>query len=300
MPDKNTHLEPEGIDLDNRLLRAILKHAPVLISAKDRQGNILFTSESFSVLDGPAPHEYVNRNVFDLFPKDIAEQLWANDLKAQMSATPIIAQEEVFHADGTKHIYHTCKFRLEDDNGRLIGTCSVSFDITHMKKMEHQANHDALTDLYNRRYLDECFTSERRRARRDKKHLIFVLFDLDKFKTFNDKFGHVMGDELLIDFAKQLKQHFQRPSDFCFRLGGDEFAVILTTDNVDASLGQITQVTQSVNQHWQQQYEFACSISAGVCIASKLSSSKKAYREADQALYKAKEQGRNRVEVYKQ
>lgn len=298
MPEKKSNTASEGIDLDNRLLKAILKHSPVLISAKDIKGNILFTSESFAVLDGPSPGEYVNRNVFDLFPREIAEQLWANDLKAQQSEQPVVAEEEVIHADGTRHVYHTCKFRLEDDHGKLIGTCSVSFDITHLKKMEHQANHDPMTDLYNRRYLDECFSHERRRARRDNKQLVFVLFDLDKFKTFNDKFGHVKGDELLIDFARQLRQFFQRPSDFCFRLGGDEFAVILSTDNFTGTLAQIRQVTESVNLAWQQEHEFACSISAGVSIVSKSSTSKKAYREADQALYKAKEQGRNRVEVY--
>lgn len=290
------------LSLENRLLQAILKHAPILISAKDLEGNILFTSAQFSVLDGPKPEEYVNKSVFDLFPQKIAEELWKNDLLAQKSEAPIIAEEEVFHADGSRHVYHTSKFRLLDKEGLLLGTCAVSFDITHLKTMEHHAHHDPLTELYNRHFLDTCFSSEWRRARRAKENLLFVLFDLDGFKQFNDQYGHVKGDELLVSFAEQLKVHFQRPADFCFRLGGDEFAVIFSEKDLRNAVKQVERVGQDIAKIWREENEYSCTVSTGIRVINGQDdfTSKQAYRDADVALYEVKKSGKNSTVLFKE
>ncbi len=301
MTNKPNSASDSFLTSSTSLMNAILKNAPILISAKDLQGNVLFTSEHFRVLQGPEPHEYVGKNVFDLFPKDIATALWENDLKAQRASEPVMAEEQVAHADGSMHIYQTAKFRLFDDQEQLIGTCAVSFDITHLKKLEYDVQHDALTQLYNRRFLDSCFTSELKRARRGKRRLVFALFDFDNFKQFNDKLGHVSGDELLVDFSDILLTHFRRPSDFCFRLGGDEFAVILsaaTNENIESS---IRAVCVQANKKWLKKYQAdACSLSAGVRVIEpgKSLNSKTAYRQADVALYQAKEGGRNQVVIF--
>ncbi|WP_144394276.1 sensor domain-containing diguanylate cyclase [Pleionea sediminis] len=283
-------------DTQTCVMQAILKHAPILISAKDTQGNILFTSDHFTTLKGPIPRDYINKNVFDLFPQAVAEQLWNNDLKAQKSKEAILVEEEVEHADGSWHIYQTAKFRLLDGNDNLIGTCAVSFDITHLKKLEYDVQHDSLTELYNRRFLDVCFNNELKRAKRDKRALLFVLLDLDGFKKYNDKYGHVKGDELLIQFSKQLKKTFRRPSDFCFRLGGDEFAVILTADQKD-EVQPVQELSEKIQKLWRIYGGFACTVSAGIrAIDGKEKlTSKQAYRDADVALYRAKEQGRNQI-----
>ncbi len=288
--------------IKTQLLDAILRHAPILISAKDADGNVLLVSQQFAELDGPKPSDYINKTVFDLFPKEIARKLHKNDLRAQQSSKPIVSEEEVYHADGSRHIYQSYKFRLVDDEDNLIGTCGVSIDITHLKNMEHQAQHDPLTELLNRRYLDSCFSNELKRARRAKEYLMFVLLDLDGFKQFNDSLGHLKGDELLEDFSRELKKHFQRPSDFCFRLGGDEFAVIFLTDDKQKGIDQVKLLTTDVATRWQQRYDQVCTISAGVRIigAEGRFTSKRAYRQADEALYEAKELGKDRVEIFQQ
>ncbi len=301
MPNKPHSVTDSVLKSPASLMNAILRNAPILISAKDLKGNVLFTSEHFRVLQGPEPHEYVGKNVFDLFPKDIASVLWENDLKAQKASEPIMAEERVAHADGSMHTYQTAKFRLFDDKDQLIGTCAVSFDITHLKKLEYDVQHDALTELYNRRFLDSCFTSELKRARRGKRRLVFALFDLDNFKQFNDHYGHVKGDDLLVDFSSVLLQHFRRPSDFCFRLGGDEFAVIFNADSDENIEQSLFSVCQQSHQKWQPEFKTnSCSVSVGVRVVEpgeKLSS-KTAYRQADLALYQAKDGGRNRVSVF--
>ncbi len=287
----------------NRLFSAILENAPLLISAKDLTGNVMFVSEHFSVLQGPAPAEFVNKSVYELFPEDIADQLWQNDLKAQQSETPIFAEEDVYHNDGSLHTYQTCKFRLTDEAETLIGTCAVSVDITHLKQLQHDVNHDPLTHLLNRRFFEDCFDIELDRSARDAQYLSLVLLDLDGFKAFNDKFGHVKGDELLVLVADEIRHSFRRPGDHAFRLGGDEFAVIFAADSKQTAVKMVDHFRQSfidrVNAH-APNWGTMCSVSAGVVTLGKNEkfSVQRAYELADSALYRAKTSGKNRCFSY--
>ncbi len=117
----------------------VLDRAPSLISIKDRQGYIRLTNQAFSLLDGPAPHEYIDRNVFELFPPDIAKDLWKNDLSVFESGQLIEAEEKVRHKDGTVHTYLTHKFPLKEVNGSITEVCAISTDITARKFYEEQA-----------------------------------------------------------------------------------------------------------------------------------------------------------------
>ena len=220
---KQLKLENKSLKEQISLFSSILDNAPILISAKDLKGNVLMTNAHFSVLDGPAPEAYLNKNVYDLFPKEIADELWENDKKAQNSVTPIEVEEHVFHKDGSTHAYHTTKFRLLDEKGTLMGTCAVSFDITDMKRLEQEVQYDHLTGLYNRRLLEKTIENEMARAAREQLQFVFVLIDLDNFKLVNDQYGHQRGDEILVKTAESFRNVLHRPSDFCYRLGGDEF-----------------------------------------------------------------------------
>ncbi len=282
----------------NRLFKAILDKAPILISAKDLNGNVLFTSEQFAVLEGPSPAEYVSKSVFDLFPEAIARQLWQNDLKAQQSAEPIIAEESVYHKDGTLHTYHTCKFRLTDAHEALIGTCAVSFDITHLKELEHDVVHDPLTGLFNRRSFIESVNYEIKRAARCHQRLFLALLDLDGFKAFNDRFGHIKGDDLLRLLADEMRQTFRRPSDFCFRLGGDEFAVLFSADSQEKALHTLN----TFREVFQGKYctmdgvcagVFSVSIGVKMIEPTEITTAQSAYEQADSVLYQAKMAGKN-------
>ena len=172
---KQLKLENKSLKEQISLFSSILDNAPILISAKDLKGNVLMTNAHFSVLDGPAPEAYLNKNVYDLFPKEIADELWENDKKAQNSVTPIEAEEHVFHKDGSTHAYHTTKFRLLDEKGTLIGTCAVSFDITDMKRLEQEVQYDHLTGLYNRRLLEKTIENEMARAAREQLQVVFEI-----------------------------------------------------------------------------------------------------------------------------
>ena len=118
------------------LLQSIMDYAPMLISAKDLEGNLIMVNKKFEVLDGPSPEEFIGKNVFDLFPKEIAEELWRNDRLVVKTDRPVEAEEKVYHKDGTLHQYNTIKFPLYDNDGKAFAVCAISPDITERKLAE--------------------------------------------------------------------------------------------------------------------------------------------------------------------
>lgn len=119
-------------------LQAILDHAPALISIKDLEGNVILANRNFAILDAPPLHEFVGRNVFDLFPEDIARNLWNNDLAALKAGGPVQSEEAVKHKDGDWHTYLTVKFPMFAESGEPYGICAISTDITRRKQIEDE------------------------------------------------------------------------------------------------------------------------------------------------------------------
>ncbi|HET9240030.1 MAG TPA: ATP-binding protein [Oligoflexus sp.] len=131
--------EPQDTQDELRRLRAVIDLAPVLISIKDRHGIIRLTNRMFGILNGPEPEEYVNRSVFELFPPEIAAQLWKNDLAVISSGQMVEAEETVMHRDGSEHIYLTYKYPLLKKDGEVLEVCAISTDITARKYYEGKA-----------------------------------------------------------------------------------------------------------------------------------------------------------------
>ncbi len=180
--------------------------------------------------------------------------------------------------------------------------------VTHQKlsenhgRLSEQAFLDGLTNLANRRYFDKVLESEVRRASRDKTNIAILFCDIDYFKAYNDTYGHLEGDLCLKAIASVLQREFQRAGDFVARFGGEEFAVILsgmqTADAQDAADKLRNQVLQ-MNVAHQGSPIGKISMSIGIeCVESPdPNDSKKILNQADKALYKAKANGRNRVEL---
>lgn len=136
-PKDDLHFQT--IETQLRRYRSIIDLAPALISIKDYQGVICLANRMFEVLDGPTPEEYVDRTVFELFPIEIAQALWANDLAVFQNGQVVEAEEQVRHKDGTLHTYLTYKFPLKESNGVTTEVCAISIDITARKFYEKQA-----------------------------------------------------------------------------------------------------------------------------------------------------------------
>jgi two-component system, cell cycle response regulator len=156
---------------------------------------------------------------------------------------------------------------------------------------------DELTQVYNRRFLKEIFERSINELERTKAPFSLALLDLDLFKNINDSYGHLVGDQVLKNFAQYLKKNI-RSSDFVFRYGGEEFAVLLADCNDKESVEILTRLLE---EYSQQVFEngtdsFHITFSGGVFfINDPQVTLLAALKSADEALYKAKEQGRGRI-----
>lgn len=167
-------------------------------------------------------------------------------------------------------------------------------------KLSELSRTDALTGIANRRVMDEFLNREWSRAIRNKSKISFILIDIDYFKNYNDNYGHPSGDECLRKVAKKINSLVNRPGDLMARYGGEEFAIILSdTRNAEMIAGS----SRESIEHLQIPHNFSevsnyVTISVGICtvIPEVGSDSSLIISTADKALYKAKQNGRNKVE----
>lgn len=169
------------------------------------------------------------------------------------------------------------------------------------ERVEQLAIKDGLTDLYLRRYLLERLPTEISRQMRRKNQLSFMMIDLDKFKQYNDKFGHVAGDIVLRTVGTALLNFFKLPGNLVCRYGGEEFCVLLP----DCSKVKAVEMADTIRKKIAaetillRREETSITISVGVATFPKDAQSKEdLISKADQALYKAKSEGRNRVVAF--
>jgi diguanylate cyclase (GGDEF)-like protein len=171
-------------------------------------------------------------------------------------------------------------------------------------KLEQLSRTDALTSLANRRYFDEYLASEWQRAKRDKTAFSLILCDVDCFKSYNDRYGHPAGDRCLQQVALALRGCFSRPADLVARYGGEEFAVVLpATELSEAGVLEFCRKTVADLQiaHEDSSVADYVTVSLGACTVVPSASSgnfESALKLADQALYRAKLEGRNRAILF--
>ncbi|MEE9574770.1 MAG: EAL domain-containing protein [Gammaproteobacteria bacterium] len=170
------------------------------------------------------------------------------------------------------------------------------------EQLIYQARHDDLTGLPNRFLFKERLLQEIAFAQRQKYSLALFFIDLDRFKTVNDSFGHSAGDELLVEAGQRLR-HCVRKSDLVSRLGGDEFAVILTGIK---GVGSVTSVAENIIQAFSEpffieQQPSQISASIGITIyPTDGNDSEDLLKKADTAMYRAKDEGRNRFVYFEE
>ena len=169
--------------------------------------------------------------------------------------------------------------------------------------MSQLAERDGLTGLYNRRSYDQYVERIWRQSRREDVQLTLILIDIDHFKTYNDHYGHQAGDDALKEVANVISLSAQRPLDFSARYGGEEFALILYGPDDEYGRELPEQLRESVRDlkilHADSVTDQYLTVSIGVALVmpGSVRSLIGAIQMADEALYQAKEEGRNRVIV---
>ncbi|MCF6192886.1 MAG: diguanylate cyclase [Kangiellaceae bacterium] len=253
------------------------------------------------------------------------QQNWGlSELYSQVNAQsclvlPIMSKSKVIGWVSMDHQSEQTKWEQEDTKmlaplGKLV---SRAFElrskeeqrkVTHQKLSENygqlseQAFLDGLTNLANRRYFDKVLESEVRRASREQSNIALLFCDVDYFKAYNDNYGHMEGDRCLKSIANAMQNEFQRAGDFVARFGGEEFAVILSGTLADDAFDSAEKLRKRIFEMEIEHRaspigQVAMSIGISSIIAPEPNDSKKLLSKADKALYKAKNRGRNRVEI---
>lgn len=156
---------------------------------------------------------------------------------------------------------------------------------------------DPLTKVYNRRFLDSILLQETLRAQKLNIQYTIAMIDVDHFKSINDQYGHAKGDEVLAKLAETMSNHL-RISDFIFRFGGEEFLIVLTECDITHAMHAIESLKQavaSIKFTTSDNTEFSLSFSAGLAQFDGQPDYQHTIKKADQAMYQAKENGRNQV-----
>ncbi len=193
---------------------------------------------------------------------------------------------------------------INDSSGRLIGVVLVFHDVTELrglaKQMSHQAMHDALTGLINRREFETRVMAAVENARNEGSRHALCYLDLDQFKVVNDTCGHIAGDELLKQLTIKLREEM-RESDTLARLGGDEFGILLegcSVENAREPAENLRQIVENFRFAWDDK-SFRIGVSIGmVPITNESGTLSDVLSAADSACYVAKESGRNRVHIF--
>lgn len=285
-----------------RLLDAALKAADNGIVITDTDGHIEWANPAMLRLTGYDLEEAVGRKTSMLKSgvHDAAfyEKLWRTILSGEVWHGDVVNRRK----DGTLYNEEMTITPVMDDKGVIHHFIAVKQDISERKLLEeelHQlATTDPLTGVANRRHFLKRVSEELKRLKRYGGSCALIMLDLDHFKRINDTRGHATGDSVLCHFTTLVQDHL-RGSDLLGRLGGEEFAVCLAGTALEGAMG----FAERVRRHAEgepaasDRGHVAYTVSMGVTLIDPLDASPDdALARADEALYRAKEGGRNRVE----
>jgi len=173
------------------------------------------------------------------------------------------------------------------------------------EKLKYLSYVDGLTEINNRRYFDEIVSKEWNRAVRDSNPLSLIMIDIDFFKNYNDVYGHLKGDECLKNIADIILQSIRRPEDFAARFGGEEFVVVLPNTKIKGASHIAETIRSNVEsagiEHNNSSIAEVVTVSLGVAstIPQRGTEPDSLLAETDACLYRAKQEGRNRVVIHR-
>jgi diguanylate cyclase (GGDEF)-like protein/PAS domain S-box-containing protein len=284
------------------LMHFMMDSVPDQIFFKDLDSRFIRINRSLAKRYGlESPAQAIGKSDADFYSAEHAAQTRQEELEIIRTSTPVYNQlhNEVW-GDGTEAWNVSMKMPLRDANGQIIGTYGIAHDITEHKKAEaviwRQANFDSLTGLPNRRMLRDRWEQAVNNHRRSNHGLALLILDLDHFKHVNDSLGHAVGDELIVQASRRIEGCL-RSTDTLARLGGDEFAIILTDLSLGSDVGDIVhKIVGSLDAAFELLGQMVfVTASVGVTLYPENGDSfDDLLKLADQAMYEAKANGRNR------
>lgn len=271
----------------------------IIISSTDLDGKITDASSAFCAVSGYTKEELIGNthSMFKAMEKSVYENIWQTLLQNKSYSGEIKNSTK----DGSYYWANAYITPIYNEKNEKIGYTAIREDITSKKRLEEISITDELTTLYNRRHFNEMFPKLINSAKRENKMICFAILDLDYFKQYNDTYGHLAGDEVLKRVSAAMKSSVNRADDYCFRLGGEEFGILFKGLDIEGATLLINSVKNNIeNLHIEHQQNSASkyvTASFGLVVkdARYVAGSESLYKEADELLYRAKAQGRNKV-----
>lgn len=269
--------------------------ANVIISSTDCEGVITEASTEFCRISGYTQEELIGHNHRIVrhpdMPDSLYKEMWEELAKGHLWKGEMKNRRK----DGSYYWVDAIISPRYNEKDEVIGYTAIRQDITDKKRIEELSITDTLTGLYNRLKLNELFSLYLSLAKRHGTPFSVIMLDIDKFKLVNDTYGHQVGDGLLQEIAELLKDNI-RLEDAVGRWGGEEFLILLPSMTLDAA-SALAELLRARIQDNHFSVVDVCTVSLGVATFNIDDDQMSIVARADEALYRAKEKGRNRVEV---
>lgn len=294
----------EALKESESRFRDLFENANDLIYTHDLKGNFTSLNRAGERITGYSRQEAHGLGIADVVAPEYLEYAQRMTMRKLNGDAPSSYELEIIAKDG-RRVMLELSTRLIYHNDQPVGVQGIGRDITSRRHAEdqllHNALHDSLTDLPNRTEFMRHLHGAVERSNTEPGSRFAVLFlDLDRFKVINDSLGHIIGDKLLVGIAKRLRTCV-RPGDVVARLGGDEFTVLL---NSVSGSEEATMVADRLQRNLSAPFKFGnyevfTSASIGIIVSDEIQREPEDFlRDADTAMYRAKEAGKARCEVF--
>jgi diguanylate cyclase (GGDEF)-like protein/PAS domain S-box-containing protein len=298
-----TAREAEALRASEERLRSLVRHASDIVTILDRDGTVLYEGSSAWYILGYRTKELVGRPL-SAFASPEQTEPFQQFIEKLLQLPGGLASTELSlrHNDGSWRIFEAIGKNLLHEPA-VAGIVMNLRDVTERKRLmaelERLSESDALTGTLNRRGFLKIAEREFKRARRLSRSLSIVLLDIDHFKAVNDRFGHAAGDMVLATVADCCRKHI-RDMDVLARYGGEEFIFLLVDASLEDAQKIVTRLKERIAECRVNTIKGEVSVTASfglACINSNTTEVETAIRLADEALYEAKNAGRNCIRI---
>ncbi|WP_232771383.1 sensor domain-containing diguanylate cyclase [Colwellia sp. 12G3] len=291
----------EQLNEQSYLLDTMLNNIDAHIYVKDCERTFLYVNSRVAELFGDRAENIIGKKDTDVLPKEMAEHFYQSDQQVfETNKKQVIEESTQTEAGDICHYISTkVPFNQPDKLPALIGFSTDVTELFNLKeKFKQLANTDPLTNLYNRRFFTEQAGKEYQRAKRYSLSMTLISIDIDHFKSINDQYGHPVGDQVLIEVAKQLQANL-RQTDILARIGGEEFSILLPETSSQSAMAFAERIREEQSKlkiigDWQGEIKLSVSIGVSSFLPSD-EAFDALFSRADKALYQAKNSGRNKV-----
>ncbi|BCJ88612.1 sensor domain-containing diguanylate cyclase [Effusibacillus dendaii] len=294
----------QALQESEKQYRLIAEYSADVIRVVTVDGAITYASPAHHSVLGFEPETFIGKSIYYMIHPEDFHIVKSRFEELFSERQPVSYEVRRKHSNGSYIWLETYVTPVFDEQGNIFEVVGVSRDVSQRKHAEerllHLAYHDALTDLPNRRLFKDRVDQAIKNAKRNRLSLAVFYLDCDKFKSINDTFGHDVGDQIIMGFAERIRACV-REQDTVGRIGGDEFVVLLPNIQTPNDAVQVAnRILESIQEPWQiEDNAFNNTTSIGISLyPTDGEDPETLIKQADRALYMAKQAGGNTFRFY--